>query len=509
MNLVSVKSSLMSIGGGKDVTIEVKTGISKVNTASDGFHHIVDFLILSIKYALTENPTIHVSLIQNFWQTAAANTLDSGEVQITATIDGKVNLVSEASIRRHLKLEDSDGITTLPNTKIFKQLTLMSPKKTAWEQFSSNIATAIICLATNRTFNFSKMIFKGMVKNLDSKSKFLMYPRFIQIFLNKHKRHLLPHNKTYIAYTLTQKLFSNIRRASKGYTGVDIPLFPTMLVQGLILQGKGSTVPVESHHTPSGALTTSQPPLSSPSRIPTRQETKVPQPSSPTYTNVADEAAFTSVDVVHGGAATTISSIDVGQGSGNIPKSPTMPHGLPLPGGYTPGNDEGSMTLHELTVLCTTLSNKVDILETELKQTKQTYGAALTKLIKKVKKLEQTVKTSQARRRAKIVVLDDEESSEETSKQGRMIEDIDQDARISLVTPTKVSSQEDQSEDQLGVLSAAKVLADASKKNVKTYTRRRRAVSTSSEGVSTANPPVVDINWEDVEAQIQADEDLA
>ncbi|GKA10325.1 hypothetical protein Tco_0689758 [Tanacetum coccineum] len=230
------------------------------------------------------------------------------------------------------------------------------------------------------------------------------------------------------------------------------------------LMVEGSTVLVESHHIPLGAPTTSQPPLSAPSRIPTRQETKVPQPSSPTYTNVAYEVAFTSVDVVHGGDATTVSNINAGHGSGNIPKSPTMPHDSPLPRGHTPGSDEG-----------------------KLKQTKQTYGAALTKLIKKVKKLEQTVKTSQARRRAKIVVSDDEESSEDTSKQGRMIEDIDQDARISLVTPTKVSSQEDQSEDQLGVLSAAKVLADAAKKNVNTYTRRRRAVSTGSEGVSTAS----------------------
>ncbi|GJX02281.1 hypothetical protein Tco_0186194, partial [Tanacetum coccineum] len=234
--------------------------------------------------------------------------------------DTKLEVV-DAQTRRHHKLEDSDDITTLSNTKIFEQLTLMGPKKTSWEQFSSNIATPIICLATNRTFNFSKMIFEGMVKNLDSKSKFWMYPIFIQIFLNKHKRHLLPHNRTYIAPTLTQKLFRNMRRASKGYTRVDIPLFPTILVQGPILQGERSTVPVESHHTPSSAPTTSQPPLSSPSRIPTKQETEVPQPSSPTYTNVADEAAFTSVDVVHGGAATTVSSIDTGQGSSNIPKS--------------------------------------------------------------------------------------------------------------------------------------------------------------------------------------------
>ncbi|GJZ71518.1 putative ribonuclease H-like domain-containing protein [Tanacetum coccineum] len=172
-------------------------GVQKLKLeGSEGFHQIVDFLNTShIKYALTKNPTIHVSLIQQFWQTAAANTLDSREVQITATIDGKVNLVSKASIRRHLKLEDPDGIT--------------------------------------RYFAITEI-------------------------------------------------------------------------------GDGSTVPVESHHTPLGAPTTSQPLLSSPSRIPTRQETKVPQPSSPTYINVADEAAFISVDVVHGGAATTVSSIDAG-----------------------------------------------------------------------------------------------------------------------------------------------------------------------------------------------------
>ncbi|GJR17176.1 hypothetical protein Tco_0965703 [Tanacetum coccineum] len=197
--------------------------------------------------------------LRRLWETASASTSENEEMEITATIDGRVKTITKASLRRHLKLEDDDGISSLPNTEIFKQLALMgyasdyekltlqkgyfslqwiflihiilhclSPKKTAWEQFSSNIATAIISLATNRTFNFSKMIFEGMVKNLDSR-KFLMYPRFIQIFLNKHKRHLLPHKRTYVAPTLTQKLFSNMRRVSKGYTGVDIPLFPTML----------------------------------------------------------------------------------------------------------------------------------------------------------------------------------------------------------------------------------------------------------------------------------------
>ncbi|GKC94874.1 hypothetical protein Tco_1160316, partial [Tanacetum coccineum] len=81
------------------------------------------------------------------------------------------------------------------------------------------------------------------------------------------------------------------------------------------------------------------------------------------------------------------------------------------------GSDEGSMTLQELMVLCTTLSKKVESLETDLKQTKLTYGAAYTKLIKKVKKLENIVKSSQARRRARIIVSDNEDDLEDHSKQ--------------------------------------------------------------------------------------------
>ncbi|GKD12196.1 hypothetical protein Tco_1196603 [Tanacetum coccineum] len=93
---------------------------------SEGFRQTMDFLNTSyIRYALTKNPTIYVSLIQQFWQTTTASTLDNGEMEITATIDGKVKIVTEASIRRHLKLEDSDGISNLPTTEIFKQLALM------------------------------------------------------------------------------------------------------------------------------------------------------------------------------------------------------------------------------------------------------------------------------------------------------------------------------------------------------------------------------------------------
>ncbi|GJW24086.1 retrovirus-related pol polyprotein from transposon TNT 1-94 [Tanacetum coccineum] len=157
----------------------------------------------------------------------------------------------------------------------------------------------------------------------------------------------------------------------------------------------------------------------------------------------------------------------------------------PLRGGNTPRSDEDNMTLQELTDLCTKLSDGVLALETDLRQTQKVYGTSYTKLIMKVKKLKKIVKTSQARRRAKIAVSDDDMASEDSSKQGRMIDEIDQDVGVTLVTPIKVSSQKDQPKDQLGVLSAAKVLADAAR--VHTYSRRRRAVSTGSGGVSTAS----------------------
>ncbi|GJY60888.1 putative ribonuclease H-like domain-containing protein [Tanacetum coccineum] len=224
---------------------------------------------------------------------AQTSTNEDGVRGITTTIDRKVKVfVSEASIRRHLKLEDSEGLKTLPTIEIFEQLTLMgyvitfdsltfqkghflpqwkffihtilhclSPKKTVWELFSSNIATAIICLATNRTFNFSNLIFEATVKNLDSRSKFLMYPRFIQIFLNKRKRMLLPHKRTFPTPTLTQKLFSNMKRASKGYSGVDIPLFTTMLIAP---ESSPSRITSSPSLSPQTHPSTSQPPSTPP-----------------------------------------------------------------------------------------------------------------------------------------------------------------------------------------------------------------------------------------------------
>ncbi|GJY75720.1 uncharacterized mitochondrial protein-like protein [Tanacetum coccineum] len=87
--------------------------------------------------------------------------------------------------QRDLQLEDAEGVNCLPNSTIFEQLVLMGLKTTAWNEFSSTMASVIICLATNQKFNFSKYIFESMVRNLENLSgKFLMYPRFESV--SKH-----------------------------------------------------------------------------------------------------------------------------------------------------------------------------------------------------------------------------------------------------------------------------------------------------------------------------------
>ncbi|GKD82446.1 hypothetical protein Tco_1349285, partial [Tanacetum coccineum] len=117
-----------------------------------------------------------------------------------------------------------------------------------------------------------------------------------------------------------------------------------------------------------------------------------------------------------------------------------IPHESPVHSVHSLGRDEGSLSLNELTDLCTSLSKKVEGLESELKQTKQTYSTALTKLILRVKKLEQIVNASKSRRRVRVVESDDEEDLEDPSKQGRsLIEELDMDAGISLVPPHAVN----------------------------------------------------------------------
>nr|GEY49259.1 hypothetical protein [Tanacetum cinerariifolium] len=86
---------------------------------------MVDFVEASpLRYALTFKPTIYVSHIRQFWSTARIETTEEG-TKILATVDGILRTVIESSLRRNFKLQDEEGISSLPDTELFENLSLM------------------------------------------------------------------------------------------------------------------------------------------------------------------------------------------------------------------------------------------------------------------------------------------------------------------------------------------------------------------------------------------------
>ncbi|GJU80966.1 hypothetical protein Tco_1283331 [Tanacetum coccineum] len=125
-----------------------QVGFLKKPEESIGFAEIVDFLKGShIRYALTHNPTIHDSLVKQFWQTATALTLADGTLELRVTIDTLEYTITEVSVQSKLQLADASGISMLPNTEIFKGMGNMGPKSGGSDHFGSNLAIALICLS--------------------------------------------------------------------------------------------------------------------------------------------------------------------------------------------------------------------------------------------------------------------------------------------------------------------------------------------------------------------------
>ncbi|GJU34691.1 hypothetical protein Tco_1183045 [Tanacetum coccineum] len=338
---------------------------------------------------------------------STASTNVNGEVELTASIDGQAKTITEASLRRHLKLEDNGGITSLPNTEIFEQLALMG-------------------YATDS----DKLTFQ--------KGNFSPQWRFIQICLNKQRRLLQPHKRTYPTPVLTQKVFSNMKRVTRAYSGEDIPLFPFLITAP-------ETSP--SRITSSPSLSPQHTPVSAPSTLP---------PPITETTPTAEEPAL-------------------------------MPHESPLQSVQSLGRDEGSVLLNELIDLVTQLTNKVGSLKNELTNRKKVYGSSITKLVKRVKKLEKQVKTGKAKRRTKIVLSEDEAVEEDSSKQERsLIEELDMDADISLVPPH--AEIQEKASDETEVLleeEATKIVQDQGSGE-----KGEQEVTTADTALNTANVPI-------------------
>ncbi|GJY14010.1 hypothetical protein Tco_0383319 [Tanacetum coccineum] len=457
------------------------------------FEQIVDFLNAhTIKYALTVNPIIYTSCIKQFWSTVKAKTVN-GEVQLQALVDRKKIIITEASVRRDLQLDDEEGMDCLPNATIFEELTRMGSKTTAWNEFSSTMASTIICLATNQKFNFSKYIFESMVKNLENMSgKFLMFPR-------------------------------NMRRVGKGFSRRDTPLFPTMMVQAQQEQCEVSAMPTDPQHTPTITQPSTSPPqMKKRSKRSKRKDTQVPQPSGH-ITNVADEAVNEEMDDSLVRDATTASSLEAEQDSGNIIKTRskatpnevgsqgTTSGGGPrrqdimgdtiaqtrfenvsktsndslLAGVNTPRSDEDRLKLNELMEFCTKLQQRI----IDLESTKTAQAQEITSLKLRVG------------RSARVISFDEASlgDQEDASKQGRKIDDIDKDAEITLVDETQGRYGDDQMFDT-GVLDDEEVFTgqdmaekdiNVAKKEVSTtdpVTTTGEVVTTASVEISTASP---------------------
>ncbi|GKB70466.1 hypothetical protein Tco_0931878 [Tanacetum coccineum] len=89
-----------------------QVGFLKKLEESAGFAEIVDFLKEShIRYALSHNPTIHDSLVKQFWQTATDSTLADGTLELRATIDTLEYTIIEASDPTHPHVSEDKALT--------------------------------------------------------------------------------------------------------------------------------------------------------------------------------------------------------------------------------------------------------------------------------------------------------------------------------------------------------------------------------------------------------------
>ncbi|GJX58818.1 retrovirus-related pol polyprotein from transposon TNT 1-94 [Tanacetum coccineum] len=211
--------------------------------------------------------------------------LSMGEVQLQALVDGKKIIITESIVRRYLQLEDAKGVDCLPNATIFEQLTLMG-----YEKISQK-------LTFYKAF-FSpqwKFLIHTILQCLSSKTT--IWNEFCSTMASA------------IICLVTNQKFNFLKY-----------IFENM-VKNLDNLGKFLMYP-----------------------RPKRKDIKVPQPSGPT-TNVADKAVNEEMDNSLVRAATTASSLEAKQDSGNIDKTqskaiPNEPSSLGTSSGGGPRRQE-------------------------------------------------------------------------------------------------------------------------------------------------------------------------
>ncbi|GKA76023.1 retrovirus-related pol polyprotein from transposon TNT 1-94, partial [Tanacetum coccineum] len=222
-------------------------------------------------------------------------------------------IIIKASVRSDLYLDDEEGTDCLPNATIFEELTRMG---------------------------------------------------FVQMFVNQQLDGLPSHKRLYDAPSYTKKIFGNIKRVGKGFSGRITPLFPTMVVQNKVEMGEASTIPTDPHHTP----TFIQPTLPQRTQKPRRTKKKDTQAtlnepsSSGTSSGTGPRCQETMGDTITQTRSKNVST---------PPNDPLLARGNTLRSG------EGTMQLNELIELCTNLQQRVLALE----KTKTTQAIEIGRIV--------------------------------------------------------------------------------------------------------------------------------
>nr|GEW19634.1 hypothetical protein [Tanacetum cinerariifolium] len=164
------------------------------------------------------NPHIYISCIKQFWNTASIKR--TGDVtRLQVLVDKKKIMISEAVIREILQLNDAEGVVCFPNEEIFAGLAQIGYEKPSTK------------LTFYKAYFSSqwKFLIHTILQSLSAKRS--SWIEFSTTMASANQvGDLSTHTTCFISSALTQKVFANMRRVGKGFSGVETPLFEGMLV---------------------------------------------------------------------------------------------------------------------------------------------------------------------------------------------------------------------------------------------------------------------------------------
>ncbi|GJV70142.1 putative ribonuclease H-like domain-containing protein [Tanacetum coccineum] len=248
----------------------------------------------------------------------------------------------EETIQADLLFDDADGVDCFPKQVIWDSL-----RDIGYE----------VGLATNQKFNFSLMIMNGMLGHIANGTPFLMYPRFIQLFLNKQLEGVTRPQNFLPSVTLPSKVFTFMRKHSPKFSCRITPLTPPMLEVVTALAAE------EAHST-----------------SPHSRAASSPRDAQGTPAQSAAQASISQGTAEAQGTADLQGTAEA-QGTADIPKSPN--DYTPTDASQTSGGDEGLLDLYALNREVRRLKKQT------LSQAKQIHK--LKAKLKKLSKLVQPV----------------------------------------------------------------------------------------------------------------------